>query len=52
MYHMIPMYSYVNNKRSSLGLKMLHTIGKETAKEKETAVTWLVAVFLRLETCY
>lgn len=54
MYHMIPMYSYVNNKRSSLGLKMLHTIGKETAKKKkkETAVTWLVAVFLRLETCY
>lgn len=46
MYHMISMYIYVNNKRSSLGLKMLHTIGKETA------VTWLVAVFLRLETCY
>ena len=47
MYHIIPMYSYVNNKRSSLGLKMLHTIGKEAA------VTCLVAVFfLRLETCY
>ena len=42
MYHIIPMYSYVNNKRSSLGLKMLHTIGKEAA------VTCLVAVFFKI----
>ena len=42
MFHVIPMYSSVSNKRSRLGLKMLHTIGKEAA------ATYLVAVFLKI----
>ena len=42
MFHVIPMYSSVSNKRSSLVLKMLHTIGKEAA------ATYLVAVFLKI----